>query len=127
MRQHYPAPSEAVKRDRSAEVRASRLVLFQRVKVVEPLQEQLVIVTGKSVQRTTRKSRAQVRTVLRDLDLRWHDLRHEAASRWREQGLDLREIQLLLGHSTLLMTQRYLNVSDDDLATAMNEKMWKRA
>jgi site-specific recombinase XerD len=64
--------------------------------------------------------------VRHDLDLRWHDLRHEAASRWREQGLDLREIQLLLGHSTLLMTQRYLNVGDDDLATAMNEKMWKR-
>ena len=51
---------------------------------------------------------------LRDLDLRRHDLRHEAASRWREQGLDLREIQLLLGHSA----QRYINVTDDDLATA---------
>jgi hypothetical protein len=35
--------------------------------------------------------------------------------------------RLLLGHSTLLMTQRYLNVSDDDLVTAMSEKMWKRA
>jgi integrase len=51
---------------------------------------------------------------------------YEAACRWREQGLDLREIQLLLGHSTLLMTQRCLNVSEDELATAMSEKMWKR-
>jgi integrase len=60
--------------------------------------------------------------VLRGLDLHWHDLRHEAACRWREQGLDLREIQLLLGHSTLLLTQRYLNVSDDELATAIERE-----
>ena len=58
------------------------------------------------------------------IDLRWHDLRHEAACRWRESGLDLREIQILLGHSSLLVTERYLNVSDDELADAMATKLW---
>ncbi len=48
-----------------------------------------------------------------------------------EQGIEnlccAKDRVALLGHSTLLMTQRYLNVSDDELATAMSEKMWKRA
>ena len=63
---------------------------------------------------------------LKQIDLHWHDLRHEAACRWREKGLDLREIQLLLGHSSLLMTERYLNVSDDELGDAMAAKLWSK-
>ena len=61
---------------------------------------------------------------LAQIDLHWHDLRREAACRWREKGLDLREIQLLLGHSSLLVTERYLNISNDELADAMATKLW---
>jgi hypothetical protein len=43
------------------------------------------------------------------------------------RGSTFVRFRLLLGHSTLLMTQRYLNVSDDDFVTAMSEEMWKRA
>ena len=49
---------------------------------------------------------------LKDVDLHWHDLRHECATRWLEGGLDVREIQVLLGHRKLEITQRYLNVTD---------------
>ena len=79
------------------------------------------------VERANRKGRVGTEA-LRGIDLRWHDLRHEAACRWRERGLDLREIQLLLGHSSLLVTQRYLNVTDDELTDAMTAKMgWGKA
>ncbi len=65
------------------------------------------------------------RDELRQIDLHWHDLRHEAACRWLAAGLDLRSIQLLLGHADLKTMQRYLNVTDAELLNVMNEKLWK--
>lgn len=61
-----------------------------------------------------------------EIDLHWHDLRHEAACRWLAKGLDLRAIQLLLGHADLKTTQRCLNVTDEELRKTMQEKLWKR-
>jgi integrase len=85
--------------------------------------ETLVLLAhGQPVARDKRKGRVNTEA-FKSIDLRWHDLRHEAACRWRERGLDLREIQLLLGHSSLLVTQRYLNISDDELTDAMTAKM----
>lgn len=67
------------------------------------------------------------REKLAEIDLHWHDLRHEAASRWLAKGLDLRAIQLLLGHADLKTTQRYLNVTDEELRKAMAEKLWNKS
>jgi site-specific recombinase XerD len=47
---------------------------------------------------------------LQRIDLRWHDLRHEGASRLLADGVDIRIIQLMLGHASIQQTQRYLNV-----------------
>jgi integrase len=44
-------------------------------------------------------------------DLRFHDLRHTAASRMVMGGVDLYTVKEILGHKTLVMTQRYSHLS----------------
>ena len=44
---------------------------------------------------------------LRRIDLRWHDLRHEYASRLAERGMLLSQIRDLLGHHSIVTTERY--------------------
>lgn len=51
--------------------------------------------------------------------LRFHDLRHTFATRLIERGVDPVRVQRLLGHSTLLVTQRYLHASDVGLRNAV--------
>ena len=52
--------------------------------------------------------------------------RQAPSCRWLAKGLDLRAIQLLLGHADLKTTQRYLNVTDEELRKTMREKLWNR-
>jgi integrase len=58
------------------------------------------------------------------IDLRWHDLRHEGACRLLADGVDIRIIQLMLGHASIQQTQRYLNVTDEELRRGL-EVSWK--
>jgi integrase len=60
---------------------------------------------------------------LRRIDLRWHDLRHEGACRLLADGVDIRIIQLMLGHASIQQTQRYLNVTDEELRRGL-EVSW---
>jgi integrase len=52
---------------------------------------------------------------LRRIDLPWDDLRHEGACRLLADRVDIRIIQLMLGHASIQQTQRYLNVTDEEL------------
>jgi integrase len=51
-------------------------------------------------------------------DLRFHDLRHSAATNLRRAGADLAVIKDVLGHSTWAMVARYQTVDDDELVQA---------
>lgn len=52
-------------------------------------------------------------------DLRFHDLRHDFATKLRRSGMGLDLIAMLLGHSTLSMTQRYAHLGREDLRAAV--------
>lgn len=65
------------------------------------------------------------REMLRQIDLHWHDLRHEGACRLLAEGVDIRIVQLMLGHSDIKTTQRYLNITDEELRKALTV-VWER-
>jgi integrase len=74
--------------------------------------------------RPSREGAAWNREQLQRIDLRWHDLRHEGACRLLADGVDIRIIQLMLGHASIQQTQRYLNVTDEELRRGL-EVSWK--
>ena len=49
-------------------------------------------------------------------DLHFHDLRHEATSRFFEKGLNVMEVAAITGHRDLRMLQRYTHLRAEDLA-----------
>ncbi|MER9415297.1 site-specific integrase [Mesorhizobium sp. M0306] len=49
-------------------------------------------------------------------DLRFHDLRHEAISRFFEMGLSLPEVALISGHRDYRMLLRYTHIRAEDVA-----------
>jgi len=49
-------------------------------------------------------------------DLHFHDLRHEATSRFFEMGLDTMEVSAITGHKTLQMLKRYTHLKAENLA-----------
>jgi hypothetical protein len=50
---------------------------------------------------------AECQERFREIKLHWHDLRHEYASRLVERGVPLAQVRDLLGHASILTTERY--------------------
>lgn len=56
---------------------------------------------------------------LRAINLTFHDLRHEAGSRWIEAGWPIHHAQQMLGHADLKQTSTYLNATVKGLEDSM--------
>ena len=55
----------------------------------------------------------------RRINLHWHDLRHEYASRLVERGVPLAQVRDLLGHASITTTERYDNQKLENLQAAV--------
>ena len=53
-------------------------------------------------------------------DLHFHDLRHEAITRFFEMGLSVPEVALISGHKDYRMLARYTHLRPEDVAS----KLW---
>ena len=55
-----------------------------------------------------------------DADVVPHILRHTCASRLVQGGIDIRRVQMWLGHQTLHVTMRYAHLAANDLDACVN-------
>lgn len=70
--------------------------------------------------------RVSNRKALAEIDLHWHDLRHEALSRLADDGVPVHELKLLAGHASITTTQRYMNARASSLAESMRQSRTRR-
>jgi integrase len=57
-----------------------------------------------------------------------HAYRKLAADKYLRGGLDIKTVQVLLGHSSLLSTQRYLRpMQNDELKVKLEQQVWRTA
>jgi len=55
-------------------------------------------------------------------NLRFHDLRHEACSRFFERGFNIMETAHISGHKTLQQLKRYTHLKTEDIVSKMNAR-----
>src|SRR5262245_40480794 len=87
----------------------------------------LLLANGVDPTREKRGQRPSNRKALAQINLHWHDLRHEALSRLADDGVPVHELQLLAGHASITTTQRYMNARANSLAESMRQARERRA
>jgi integrase-like protein len=87
----------------------------------------LLLANGIEPRREKRGQRLSNRKELAQINLHWHDLRHEALSRLADDGVPVHELQMLAGHASITTTQRYMNARANSLAESMRLARERRA
>jgi len=54
-------------------------------------------------------------------DFRFHDLRHEAVSRFVEAGFSDQEVSAISGHKSMQMLKRYTHLRTEDLVVRLDQ------
>jgi len=86
------------------------------------LSERQMIQPGKIFRRSWETTLARIKkTKPAFQDFTPHDIRHTAASHLLKQGVDIRIIADILGHSTLTMVMRYTHIFDDSKREHINK------
>jgi integrase len=82
----------------------------------------LVFLRSSGAPVSTAHAWTQLRIVCKRAGLRkigWHTLRHTFASHLVMKGVPIRAVQMLMGHSTIQMTERYSHLSPSSLSDAI--------
>jgi len=77
--------------------------------------------------RTARGQRPSNRKALGQINLHWHDLRHEALSRLADDGVPVHELQMLAGHANITTTHGYTNARAHSLAESKRQARGRRS
>jgi site-specific recombinase XerD len=104
----------------------SALKALRTLKSLQP--EDAVFVSPDATENATRDWRRWLEAAVKKAkvdDFHWHDLRHTFASRLVMRGVDIRTVQELLGHKSIVMTMKYAHLARDHRQAAaekMNDK-----
>ena len=95
------------------------LNILQRWSVRRPDTELVFPGDNDSVMNNVNSSWARLIKTAQIENFRFHDLRHDFASKLVMAGVDLNTIRELLGHSSITMTLRYAHLAPEKLASAI--------
>jgi len=122
----HPADTAKDNEDRILPISARLLALLEmaRYDTAGNVLGPQAYVFGSAIGERTKSLKTAWRTVCRKAqisDLRFHDLRHEAGSRFLEAGWPLHHVQHMLGHADIKTTSIYLNATLPNLHQSMRE------
>jgi integrase/recombinase XerD len=115
---------------RSGKGSKDRMLLLSN-KLIEELREYIqskkesdYIFTGRKERMTPRNVQKIIKRAIKiagiEKDVHPHSLRHSLGTHLLEDGVDIRKIQVLLGHANLSTTQIYTQVSNEELKKIKN-------
>lgn len=78
--------------------------------------DRCIPLSGNSVRLAFERLRCRAGVV----DLTFHDIRHEAVSRFVESGLSLAQVQMISGHRDLRMLMRYTHLQTEDIVAKLH-------